>query len=110
MRFKIIFPTGYQVADIFNDNIDINVVLENGDVFFGALFTISNLDYLLTESHEPFFYASDLLIVKDLSKKNIRAAIESLVSGSIELAFTKIRSTCSNESGSDSFDTIIDMC
>ncbi len=45
MRFKIIFPTGYQVADIFNDNIDINVVLENGDVFFGTLFTISNLDY-----------------------------------------------------------------
>jgi hypothetical protein len=42
MRFKIIFPTGYQVADIFNDNIDINVVLENGDVFL-----VPYLQYLI---------------------------------------------------------------
>lgn len=34
MQFKIIFSVPYQVLDIYNDNLDLNIVLENGEVYF----------------------------------------------------------------------------
>jgi hypothetical protein len=67
MDFKIIFPSGYNLNldDETDGNIDINIILKNGNVFFATLFTILNLDYLLNKHDEPCFWATDMLIVKD---------------------------------------------
>ncbi len=43
MKFKIVFPVGYNIEDIYNDNLDLNVVLSNDKVYFGTLFTNFNI-------------------------------------------------------------------
>ncbi len=41
--YKIIFPSGYSDSDVYLGNIDINVIFETGDVFFGSAFTIESV-------------------------------------------------------------------
>jgi len=92
MKFKILFPSGYRITDVLNDNIDINIVLENEDVFFGTLFTVSNINYLMSkESGITFFWATDMVIVTNLEIKTIHEAISQLISsGNFDQAFSKI--------------------
>ncbi len=71
MKFKIVFPVGYNIEDIYNDNLDLNVVLSNDKVYFGTLFTNLNIKYLMEKEGEDFFWAADMLIVSDLSKVTI---------------------------------------
>jgi hypothetical protein len=50
MNFKIYFPASYLVKDIYNDNIDINVILEDGQVFFATFFTLQNIQWLIAKA------------------------------------------------------------
>ncbi|WP_452602777.1 hypothetical protein [Pontimicrobium sp. MEBiC06410] len=34
MNYKVKFPGGYNIKSVFNDNIDVHFILENGSVFF----------------------------------------------------------------------------
>jgi hypothetical protein len=91
MDFKIIFPAGYNLIDELNDNCDINIIFENGDVYFATLFTPLNIQYLLNKDGEPCFWATDMLIIKDLNKQTIREAIAQTIKDSyIEMAFSRI--------------------
>lgn len=73
--FKITFPTGYQIEDVHNDNIDINIAVESGDVYYGTLFTLSNVKCLMIKNKESFFWATDMLIVESLELNVIREII-----------------------------------
>lgn len=111
MEFKIVFPSGYQVNDHYKDNIDINIILDNDDVFFGTLFTILNIKSLLNKSDESFFWSTDMLVVKDLSKKTILKSIdELLLSGHLNVVFTKIGTVSSIFPNLKSFYDVNDMC
>jgi hypothetical protein len=102
--FKVIFPTGYQVRNKYNDNIDLNIVLENREVFFSTFFTISNIEELMKNDKEIYFWASDFVIVKDLEKETMREAIKKIIEEEhTEMAFSKIGKI-------ENFDEIIDMC
>lgn len=91
MPFKIIFPAPYQVTDIYDDNLDVNIVLSNGDVYFGTLFTLKNIQKLMITNNEIYFWSTDMLIVKDLSYQRIHQAIETVLNdGYFEMAFSKI--------------------
>jgi hypothetical protein len=91
LEFKIIFPTGYKILDINSDNIDINVVLPNGEVYFGTLFTNTNIKYLMNQERQHYFWATDMIIIEDLSKETIYKAIEELIeSNYLSQALTKI--------------------
>ncbi|TFF34242.1 hypothetical protein [Mucilaginibacter psychrotolerans] len=79
MDFKIIFlPVGYDIKDVNNDNTDINVVLPNNKVYFGTLFTQKNIQVLMEKDEQIFFWSTDMVIVKDLSKSTIHKAIQEL--------------------------------
>src|SRR5688572_23757080 len=91
MNFKILSPPGYQVKNILNENIDINVVFENGDVFFATLFTVQNIQTLMVRDKTPYFWATDMIIVEDLDKDTIKKAVGcAIADGYLDSAFTKI--------------------
>jgi len=83
MDYKIRFPAGWTVIDAFNDNIDINVVLENGEVYWGTLFTPQNIKNLMEKEGNSFFWSIYMVIVSELNPKNIHDLIDSIVDGGV---------------------------
>jgi hypothetical protein len=83
MKFEINFPTGYQVKDIYNDNLDINVLLPGGRSFFATLFTLRNIEHLMKKGQTSFeincFWAPNMIIVNNLSESTIRETISHLL-------------------------------
>jgi len=79
MNFKIIFPTGYNVINPDNDNIDINIVLENKKVFFTTIFTVENIKYLLDDGQESYFSSTDMIITKNITKTEIKKVITEII-------------------------------
>jgi hypothetical protein len=94
MNFKINFPTEYQVKDLLNDNLDINVILDTEDVYFLCFFTTDNIINLMAQeigtSSELYFWASDMVIVRDLSKETIKQAVNSIIESGQINQFTRI--------------------
>ncbi|TJZ61987.1 hypothetical protein FAZ15_05600 [Sphingobacterium olei] len=91
MDFKILFPAPYQVSDIYDDNLDINIILDDGSVYFGTLFTLANINKLMVGSRDRYFWSTDMLIVEDLSHEGINSSIEAVLSdGYFENVFSKI--------------------
>lgn len=91
MKFKIFLPTGYQVENKDDDNLDINVILENGEVFFCTIFTTKNISSLMKKNSLSFFWADNMVVVKDLSKENIIKFVEeSLELDNFKIIFFKI--------------------
>ena len=79
MDFKVIFlPVGYDIKDVSNDNTDVNVVLPNNKVYFGTLFTQKNIQVLMEKDKQSFFWSTNMVIVKDLSRPTIHRAIQEL--------------------------------
>ena len=83
MDYKVRFPTGWTTTDSFNDNIDINVVLENGEVYWGTLFTMQNIKYLMEKEGNSFFWSIYMVIVSELNPKSIHDLINSIVDGGV---------------------------
>lgn len=109
MDYKIVFPTGYNDVNQLNDNIDINIILSNGDVYWGTLFTIRNIQFLLQKEAGSCFWATNMLIVKDLRKETLREAIaETLEDKYFEKVFSKIGDIKKQYPGL-TFDEISDM-
>jgi hypothetical protein len=103
--FKIFFPSGYDVNDIENDNIDVNVILPDGAVFFATFFTIQNIERIMNNEKGLFFWSTDMVILKDLKENTINNTIEKIIQdGYLELIFSKIGSVESVYSGYKSFD------
>ncbi|QQT32027.1 hypothetical protein I6I99_05495 [Sphingobacterium multivorum] len=91
MKFKVIFPAPYQVIDVYDDNLDINIILENDEVYFGTLFTLTNIDKLMEKNREIYFWSTDMLIVKELSYQGIHAALQAILNeGYFFSVFSKI--------------------
>ena len=91
MNFELHFPTGYQIENIYDGNIDLHVICSNNDVYFATVFTIQNIQNVMTRNAESFFWATDMVIVKDLMLKTIQKAIRELIeAGYLEAALTKI--------------------
>jgi len=89
VQFKLFFT--HRVVDIFNDNIDIHIILSNDDVYVATLFTLKNIAMLMQRDEASYFWASDMIIVPDLSHLTIRKAIqEALDDGCFENACSKI--------------------
>jgi len=91
MKFKVRFPVPYQVIDVDNDNLDVNIILENDEVYFGTLFTLTNIDKLMEKNREIYFWSTDKLIVKELSNQGIHAALQAVLNeGYFNSVFSKI--------------------
>lgn len=108
--FKIYYPSGYIVDDISSDNLDVNVILENGEVYWATFFTMDNIKSIMVKERSVSFWAANMIIVEDLDRLTIRLAVKELMDenllkpsmayiGTIEQVFRKEMS----------FDDVIDM-
>jgi hypothetical protein len=79
MEFKITFPAGYNETNEIDGNIDVHIVLESGDVFVATLFTLPNIQKMITQFNSASFWTSDMVIVKGLSHATIRDAVQELI-------------------------------
>ena len=109
--FKIRFPGGYDIEDVFNDNIDLNVVLQDKRVFFATAYTIKNIEYLLEKDQDIYFWSTDMFIIKDLEKITIKKSIEKIIENDFfESIFSKIGSVEDVYSSSLDYEKIVDEC
>jgi hypothetical protein len=91
MNFKILLIAPYNTTNIINDNIDINVVLPSGDVYFATLFTIANIQSLLKSSTDGYFNAADMIIVEELTIPTIRFVVNNIIQNKcLDLVMSKI--------------------
>lgn len=89
MDFKILTFSSFSDVNIINDNIDINVVFSNGDVYFATLITVQNIKQLMGD--ESFFWIDTMFIVNCLSKESIKKAIsETIENNYFDKIFSKI--------------------
>lgn len=107
-NYKITFPTGYNNTNIVNDNIDINVVFQTGEVYFGTLVTLDNIKSFLFRG-DSYFWMSNMFIVKDLEKDTINQAItDSLLNNDFKFIFHRI-GNISEVFSNLSFEELINM-
>lgn len=110
IEFKIVFPSGYSVKDINNDNIDINVIFQNNQVFFATVFTVENIITIMKKDKLDYFWADSMLIFEKIEKKSLRNSIASILEeGSFELIFSKIGNIQDIYGININYDKIIDF-
>lgn len=109
VMFKIVFPAGYIVDDVVNDNLDIRIITDDGNVYFATVFTPQNVVALMLKDGGCHFWATDMVIVIDLEKQTIRRAIGEMIDeGYLEEALTNI-GTLEEQYPGKSFDQIEDF-
>jgi hypothetical protein len=79
MKYKIYFPAGRKELDTFSDNVDINIITEDELVYFATLFTINNIVSIMERGDENWFWATDMILIKDLRDETIKKAISGIV-------------------------------
>ena len=84
-------------AQLSNDsNCDVMVTLGDGRRFVGTFFTLTNIRTLMARyrgtgecARGSYFWASDMIIVDELSEETIRATVQDLIEeGELESAFS----------------------
>lgn len=93
-QFKVLCPGGYHVEDPSNDNMDLNIVLDTEEVFFATVFTVRNVQILLTRSPEPYFWSVDMFLVDNLGVPTILEAVACIIQeGLVDVIFSRIGTT-----------------
>jgi len=90
---------GDQIWDPFTDNIDIQVLFNNGRRYGATLFTLANLESLFRKSRESgeyagglYLWADAMIILKDLSMQTIETTVADLIeNGGLECAFRLLK-------------------
>jgi outer membrane translocation and assembly module TamA len=75
-----------QKIDPADDNVDVEVRLESGERYIATFFTLKNIQRL-TDGYKAsgecnsgqYFWAANMLIIRDLSEKTIQQTIADLV-------------------------------
>lgn len=109
-NYKVIFPTGYKNTNIVNDNIDINIVFETGEVYCASLATLENIQSFFSIG-DIYYWMSDMIIMKDLKKDTIRLMIDQVIIER-EYLFDSIFDKIGNIDtifGGLSYDQLVDM-
>lgn len=97
--FKIdILSRGYDINPD-NDNVDVEVTLNDGEVFSATFFTLNNLRSLMEKysrngecANGLYIWAADMIIVTRITEEIINASVKDLIdSGEIFSACSRIR-------------------
>lgn len=80
-KFYVLFPGGYRINDIDNENLDAYVVFKNdfSKVYFISLFTLANIKQIMDVNKQSFFWSTNMLIIENLSKKMIYESINEII-------------------------------
>ncbi len=85
-KYKLTIYRGTTPLNSNNDNVDVQVTFPNGERFSAVFFTIRNIEALMKRYKKTgecagglYFWASDMIIVKSLTKKTICKTIDRLL-------------------------------
>lgn len=72
--------------DVNNDNTDVIVTFDNNERWVASFFTYSNIGKLTKKNQKSgeclngkYFWSSDMLLIDEVSRKNIEKVIEHLI-------------------------------
>nr|WP_317632007.1 hypothetical protein [uncultured Flavobacterium sp.] len=109
-KFKIKTFSSFSEINSLDDNIDVNIILSDGDVYFGTLITTQNIVTQMKNSDDSFFWIDSMLIVKKLDETNIKKAITEIIDNQyFNKIFFKIGTLELLEGFKKDFDEIIDF-
>lgn len=107
MKYKVLVFASHDDINPSDDNIDINVVLSNGDVYFATLFTADNIVQLLKNAEGGYVYAVHMIIVKDLTVASIKEVVTNIIQEKrINSAMSKIGTIAQVGPDANSFDDV----
>jgi hypothetical protein len=82
----IIFSGRSDPMSEFDDNVNVQVSLDNGDYYTATFFTLSNIQKLFSTNKKTgecagglYFYCSDMIIVERLTAEIIERAVADLI-------------------------------
>jgi hypothetical protein len=95
-NFNIQSIQGADPVDPQTDNLDLEVTLEDGDRYVATLFTLANIRRIMDQyrntgecNNGQYFWASDMVIVHDLTEETIKSTVEDLLAtGEFNKAFS----------------------
>jgi len=80
MNYILEYPTNLNEINIFNDNIDVCLQLEDGRKYVFVVATPDNLKEMMKKDQVPYVKPGlPCLFVEELTDKNIRQLIEELL-------------------------------
>jgi hypothetical protein len=96
LRYRIKIFGGEEPIDPASDNVDVEVILSNGDRYVATFFTIENIRRIMERYVETgecangkYFWASDMIIVDELTEEAIEETVRDLmISGEFFKAFS----------------------
>ncbi|WP_147300599.1 hypothetical protein [Lysobacter silvisoli] len=89
----------HTIEDMHDDNVDVHVVLSNGERYSATFFTLKNVERLMRSYQESgeclngsFFWARDMIIVTMITPEEVSRVVWDLVSsGELKGAMSLIR-------------------
>jgi spermidine synthase len=99
MKFSVRTPSGVEVVDSRDENVDVLIDVDDGRLYSATFFTIDNLRTLMTHyretgecAHGVYFWAKDMIVVDSIGKDVIELVVADLISsGEIESCCTRLR-------------------
>lgn len=95
--YELTIYRGITPLDPNNDNVDVEVTFPNGESFSAVFFTLENIETLMKRYKKTgecadglYFWASDMVIVQQISENTICATIDKLLAeDEFESVFSK---------------------
>ncbi|MDH0864174.1 hypothetical protein [Mitsuaria sp. GD03876] len=98
MKFHLRTPSGQEIVDAVDDNVDILIDVEDGRLFSATFFTINNLSTLMRRYRASgecaagkYVWAKDMIVVESITRATLEVAIDELIrTGEIESCCTRL--------------------
>lgn len=100
-HYKITVHAGLQGLDPLSDNVDVEVIFDNGSRYMATFFTLENIQRIMDRYEQSgecmkgfYFWATDMILVRRLSRENIAKVVGDLISkGEFDTAFSQAPSS-----------------
>jgi hypothetical protein len=100
-HYKIKVLAGTERLDPIDDNVDVEVLFDDGARYMATFFTVRNIQKLMDQYQQTgecmkglYFWASGLIVVRTLTRQNIAKAVGDLVGKKeFERAFSRTESS-----------------
>lgn len=92
VKYKVIFISPFSLVNKEDDNCDVNIVLETGEIYFGLLMTVKNVTTLVSKrDYDGYIDMVDTIVIANMEKTTIKKAIDRIINeGRLDEVFTKI--------------------
>jgi hypothetical protein len=96
-HYKISVHASSQGLDALNDNVDVEVMFDDGSRYMATFFALQNIQKIMNSYEETgecmrgfYFWATNMVLVRRLSRENISKVVAELIGkGEFDKAFSQ---------------------